>query len=80
MDIPKLSKVTEEKSSVVASLSAASPHPFSSLALSPNRQFAVLSGKDVLQLVKVDQHGITSLRTLKIAQVRIFEFKLNHVY
>jgi hypothetical protein len=70
MDLKKLSKVTEEEhSSVVASLTEKSAHPFSSIALSPNRQYAVISGKDTLQLVKVDPEGIKSLRTLKISQV-----------
>jgi hypothetical protein len=68
--IVKLPKVTEEEhTAVVASLTETSAHPFSSIALSPNRQYAVISGKDTLQLVKVDSDGIKSLRTLKIAQV-----------
>ena len=70
MDLKNLPKVAEEENSaVVASLTETSTHPFSAIALSPHRQFALISGKDTLQLVRVDALGIKSLRTLKIAQV-----------
>jgi hypothetical protein len=61
--------MSSQSSVVVASLAERSPHPFSSMAMSPNRQYAVIAGKDTLQLVKVDSSGIKSLRKLKISQV-----------
>jgi len=53
---------------VVASLAKKSPHPFSSLALSPTRQHAVTACKDTLQIVKVGPFGITPQKTIPIAQ------------
>lgn len=67
----KLSKVTEEaSSSVVAFLGERkASHPFSCLAMSPNRQHACLAGGGELCLVSVAAQGIRNMRTLKIAQV-----------
>ena len=66
----------KEADAVVASLAERSPNPFSSMAMSPNRQYAVIAGKDNLQLVKVNSEGIKSLRKFKISQVstRFFGF------
>ena len=57
-----------QSNAVVASLAEQSQTPFSSLAMSPNRQYAVIAGKDNLQLVRVNSNGIKSLRKLKISQ------------
>jgi WD repeat-containing protein 24 len=62
---------TEEASAanhaVVASLLDRSPDPFSSLALSPDRNHAIVAGKDTLQLIKIDPSGLRSIRSIKIA-------------
>ena len=45
-------KMPSPKDAVVASLAETSPHPFSSMAMSPNRQYAVIAGKDTLNLLE----------------------------
>jgi hypothetical protein len=50
---------------VVAYLSKQkSPHPYSSIALSPCRQYAVTACKDSLQILRVSPSGIRSIRTV----------------
>jgi hypothetical protein len=53
---------------VVASLLQKSPHPFSSIALSPNREFAVTARKDALLIVQVGPLGIVPFKSIPIAQ------------
>jgi WD repeat-containing protein 24 len=52
---------------IVASLPDRSPDPFSSLALSPDRNHAIVAGKDTLQLIKIDSEGLRTIRSIKIA-------------
>ena len=54
---------------VVASLPNRSPHPYSSIAMSPSRQYAIIAGKDTLQLVKISPSGLTPCKTIQISQV-----------
>lgn len=54
---------------VVASVATRSDHPYSAIAMSPSRKYAVVAGKDTLQLVRIDRSGLRSLRSLKISQV-----------
>jgi hypothetical protein len=53
---------------IVASLAQKSPHPFSSIALSPNREYAVTARKDTLLIVQVGPLGILPLKSIPIAQ------------
>lgn len=53
---------------VVASLPGRSSHQYSSIALSPDRQYAIAAGKDTLQLIKVGPEGLQSIRSMKISQ------------
>jgi WD repeat-containing protein 24 len=68
---PRNHKDTDEssasKTTVVSSLPDRSPDPFSSLALSPERNHAVVAGKDTLQLIQIDAKGLRSIRSIKIA-------------
>jgi hypothetical protein len=61
--------MASSNSAVVASLRERSTHPLSSISLSPSRQFAVIAGKETLQIVKISPEGIHILRSLKISQV-----------
>ena len=58
------------ESPVVASLTPRSPHPYSSIALSPSRQHAVAAGKDTLKVISVGPSGLSELRSLRVSQVR----------
>ncbi|KAL3937841.1 MAG: hypothetical protein SGARI_001973 [Bacillariaceae sp.] len=58
----------ENKQAVVASLPDKSSHPYSSLALSPDRTPALIAGKDTLQLVALDPTGLRVIRSIKIGQ------------
>jgi hypothetical protein len=54
---------------IVASLSQKSPpHPFSSIALSPNREYAVTARKDTLLILQVGSAGIHPHKEIPIAQ------------
>jgi hypothetical protein len=54
---------------IVASLSQKSPpHPFSSIALSSNREYAVTARKDTLLILKVGPTGILPFKSIPIAQ------------
>jgi hypothetical protein len=66
--------MAKRKDPVVASLSNRSPHPYSAIAMSPNRQYAIVAGKDTIQLVKIGPSGLKSLRSLKISQVCMQDF------
>ena len=70
---PKMSQppTPANQSPVVASLPNRSPHPYSSIAMSPSRQYAIIAGKDSLQLVKITPTGLVSCKTIQISQVRL---------
>jgi WD40 repeat protein len=53
--------------STVATLANRSPHPYSSITMSPNRQYAIIAGKETLQLVKVLPSGLFSIRSMKLS-------------
>jgi hypothetical protein len=54
---------------IVASLSQKSPpHPFSSIALSSDREYAVTARKDTLLILKVGSTGILPFKSIPIAQ------------
>ena len=57
---------TTEKQAVVASLPEKSSHPYSSIALSPDRSHALAAGKDTLQLIKLDPSGLRMIRSIKV--------------
>lgn len=61
----------ENGSPVVAFLSRRSPHPYSSITLSPDRKHAIVAGKDMLHVLKVEVVGLTEILALRISQVRI---------
>lgn len=53
---------------VVASLGNQSAHPYSSVAMSSNRKYAIIAGKDTLQLMKVSPKGLSQIRSMRISQ------------
>jgi WD repeat-containing protein 24 len=53
---------------VVASLANTSSNPYSGIAMSPNRQHAIVAGKDTLQLVEVSPRGLKQVRSMRINQ------------
>ena len=60
----------KRKSVVVASLAvdrSHSSHSYSSLALSPKGRYALVAGKETIQLVTVGPDGLKTLRSMKIA-------------
>ena len=59
----------ERKNPVVASLGSRSPHPYTSITLSPNRRYAIVARKDTLRLLAVGPNGLSLLRSLQISQV-----------
>lgn len=59
---------TTFNSAVVASLRERSAHPLSSVSLSPSREYALIAGKDTIQICKISQEGIQGIRSLKISQ------------
>lgn len=56
----------DSASVVVASLPKRTPHPYSSIALSPDRRYAVASVKDTLQILSVGPGGLRLLKTVPI--------------
>ena len=57
---------------VVASLAGGSAHhPYSSLAMSSNRKYAIVAGKDTLQLMEISPKGLSKIRSMRISQVSI---------
>ena len=64
-------KMQELQDPVVAALANQSAHPYSSLAMSSNRKYAIVAGKDTLQLMEVSPRGLSQIRTMRISQVRI---------
>ena len=64
----------ELRDPVVASMANQSAHhPFSSVAMSSNRKYAIVAGKDTLQLVKVSPKGLSMIRSMRISQVSFLE-------
>ena len=57
----------QSRNPVVATLANPSQHPYSSIALSPDRSHAVVAGKDNLQLLSVSPHGLSEIRNVRIA-------------
>lgn len=53
---------------VAASLAKRSPHPYSSIALSPDRRHAVTACKDTLQILQVGPLGIKHMKTIPMSQ------------
>lgn len=60
--------MTASNDPVVAALPEKSQNPFSSIALSPSKRYAVIAEKDTLRLVKLDPSGIENLRNFKASQ------------
>lgn len=56
------------QSPVVASLKNRSTHPYSSIALSPSRQYAVAAAKDTLTVISVRSTGLSEIRSLRVSQ------------
>jgi hypothetical protein len=61
--------MSEGQSPIVASLKNRSPHPYSSIALSPSRQHAVAAAKDTLTVLSVRPSGLSEIRSLRVSQV-----------
>ena len=51
---------------VVASLARRNPQPYSSLSLSPEKDFAVTACKDTLQILQISSQGIALFKTIPI--------------
>ena len=60
--------MSERNSPVVASLENRSTHPYSSIALSPSRQHAVVAAKDTLTVLSVGPSGLSEIRSLRVSQ------------
>lgn len=60
--------MSEDESPVVASLRKRSPTPYSSIALSPSRQHAVVAAKDTLTVLSVSPNGLSEIRSLRVSQ------------
>lgn len=55
---------------VVASLPGPRfPHPYSSIAVSPDRSHVVVAGKDTLRVLSVGVHGLSEIRSNRVAKV-----------
>lgn len=54
---------------VVASLLKRSPHPYSSLSVSPSRQFAITACNDTLQIISIGTEGLDVLQTIPFAPI-----------
>lgn len=64
----------QKNGTVVASLPGRSQHPFSSVAMSPNRRYCVIAGKDTIQIAKVGHEGLKPFRKLQVSQVKFLHF------
>jgi hypothetical protein len=60
--------MSERNSPIVASLENRSTHPYSSIALSPSRQHAVVAAKDTLTVLSVGPSGLSEIRSLRVSQ------------
>ena len=55
-------------------------HPYTSIALAPNRQRAFLAGKDTLRLVSIcPYNGLKEIRSFSVSQVSILDFFLLNI-
>jgi len=63
--------MSEAQSPIVASLKNRSPHPYSSIALSPSRHHAVAAAKDTLTVISVRPSGLSEIRSLRVSQVSL---------
>ena len=61
--------MSEQRNPVVASLADRSQHPYSSIAISPDRMHAVAAGKDTIRVISVGPQGLTEISSLRISQV-----------
>jgi hypothetical protein len=61
--------MSDEQNPVVASLADRSQHPYSSIAISPDRMHAVAAGKDTIRVLSVGPQGLTEISSLRISQV-----------
>lgn len=61
--------MSEQRNPVVSSLASRSQHPYSSIAVSPDRKHAVAAGKDTLRVLSVGPQGLREIRSLRISQV-----------
>lgn len=60
-------KAKNLKSPVVSSLPKL-PIPYSSLSLSPDRQYAVAASKDTLHIIQITPKGLKAIKTIPVAQ------------
>mmetsp|Transcript_19354 Transcript_19354/g.27360 ORF Transcript_19354/g.27360 Transcript_19354/m.27360 type:complete len:890 (-) Transcript_19354:965-3634(-) len=58
----------DNRNSAVASLANRSPHPYSSVALSPSRSHAIVAGKDTLRVLSVGSDGLAEKKMIRISQ------------
>lgn len=60
-------KAKNTKSPVVSSLPKL-PIPYSSLSISPDRQYAVAASKDTLHIIQIHPNGLRAIKTIPVAQ------------
>lgn len=60
--------MSEQRNPVVASLATRSQHPYTSIAVSPDRTHAIAAGKDTLRVISVVPQGLKEIRSLRISQ------------
>lgn len=60
-------KAKNLKSPVVSSLPKL-PIPYSSLSISPDRQYAVAASKDTLHIIQINPKGLKAIKTIPVAQ------------
>ena len=53
---------------VVSTLPNKSPHPYSSVTLSPDRTHAVVAARDVLRVVSISPSGLSEQRSVRVSQ------------
>jgi len=53
---------------VVSALPNKSPHPYSSVAISPDRNHAVVAAKDLLRVVSITPSGLSEQRCIRVSQ------------
>jgi hypothetical protein len=66
--------MSEQRNPVVASLPNRAQHPYSAIALSPDRKNAVAAGKDTLRVLSIGPQGLREIISLRISQVRTMEW------
>eukprot|EP00547_Thalassionema_nitzschioides_P002698 CAMPEP_0194214342 /NCGR_PEP_ID=MMETSP0156-20130528/15499_1 /TAXON_ID=33649 /ORGANISM="Thalassionema nitzschioides, Strain L26-B" /LENGTH=918 /DNA_ID=CAMNT_0038942573 /DNA_START=52 /DNA_END=2809 /DNA_ORIENTATION=- len=60
--------MSEQRNPVVASLANRSQHPYSSIAVSPDRSNGIAAGKDTLRVFSLAVQGLREVRSLRISQ------------